>query len=89
MNLRKISISNDIYQDIENIRKKLVDKGGLHKNLSIRETLDIVWNMKDNNGLSLEDAITKIKESNIKIAWGNRGRGTKKHRRGQLNVAMI
>jgi ribosomal protein L21 len=88
MNGKQIRISNDIYSDIENIRKKLIDKAGLHKNLTIRETMDIIWNAKDHNGLSLEEAILKIKESNIKIAWGSRRRGSKKHRKGTMHVDM-
>lgn len=90
MNSRRIRINGDIYNEIDEIRKKLVEKAGLHKELSIRETMEIIWNAKDLHGFSLEEVVEKIKESNIKIAWGynDKVRGTKAHRRGQLNVKM-
>lgn len=88
MNLKKISISNDLYNDIEKIRKKLMEKGGLHKDLSIRETMEIIWNMKGDHGISLENAIQNIRDNNIKIVWGTHGRGSKKHRNGRLKVSV-
>ena len=89
MNGKQIRVSSDLYSDIQNIRKKLIEKGGLHRDLTMRETLDIIWNIKGDHGISLEEAIIKIRESNMKIAWGSHGRGTKRHRKGSLQVNII
>ena len=89
MNGRHIRISAEIYDDIEKIRSRLINKAGLHKNLSIKETMDILWNVKENKGITIEQAISHIKSSDINISWGRNARGkTKRHRRGQLNVRV-
>ena len=88
MNGKILRVNDDIYSDIDNIRKKLVEKAGLHKNLSMRETMEIIWKMNKDTGMGLEETIRKIRENNIKIAWGTRGRRSKKHRSGQMNIAM-
>ena len=87
----RIRVNKEIYDDIDNIRKKLIEKAGLHRNLSIRETMEIIWNAKDIHGYSLEDAIERIKESNVKIAWGSRngyGRSSKKNRTGKMEFSI-
>ena len=85
---RIIRVGNDVYSDIEAIRKKLIEKGGLHKDLSIRETMEIIWNMKGQDNIGIEEAIKQIRDNDIKIAWGSHGRGTKKYRRGELNIEI-
>lgn len=89
MNGKQIRVSQDIYNDVENIRKKLIEKSKLHRDLTIRETMDIIWNLKDHDGVSLEQAIDNIQKNNIKIAWGDHGRKTTKHRKGTLNINLV
>ena len=52
-----VRISKDSYSEIEQLRKSLIERAGFHNNLSIRETMDIAWNMKNLYDFTISEAI--------------------------------
>jgi hypothetical protein len=88
MNGKLLRVSNEVYNEIENIRKLLIEKCSLEKDLSIRDTLDILWSLKRDDEINLNMAVDRIKKQNIAISWGNHGRGSKKYKSGQLNIKL-
>lgn len=88
MVLRTVKVSDDFYSDIQNFRKTLVDKAGLHPSLSIRETMDIAWNMNKLYKFSISEANSYVKKNDLNIFWGNRGKVAKKSKKTKMNVLI-
>ncbi|KKN60154.1 hypothetical protein LCGC14_0534450 [marine sediment metagenome] len=89
MALRTVKVSDNFYSDIQNFRKTLIDKAGLHPNLSIRETMDIAWNMNKLYRFSISEANNYVKKKEVDIYWGNRGRvAKKKSKKNKMNVLI-
>ncbi len=72
-----VKISNEIYKEIDQLRKSLIKKADFHHNLSIRETMDIAWNMKSLYGFNISEAIGHVKTSQVDIDLTRRGKPVK------------